>query len=162
MCALLLRVFCFCMCLTVYLMTGFVFFFLSSRRRHTSCALVTGVQTCALPISAGAASAAFAGLTGARRQQPAAEWPIGAGHTVEDLIREMLRPMLKEWLDANLPGLVDRLVRQEIERVARNADAARRRYSLTRARPRAPPRNHRGPDRRRGGTRRVNTVKSRG
>src|SRR3546814_8505235 len=96
MCALLLRVFCFCMCLTVYLMTGFVFFFLSSRRRHTSCALVTGVQTCALPISAGAASAAFAGLTGARRQQPAAEWPIGAGHTVEDLIREIDRKSVVE------------------------------------------------------------------
>src|SRR3546814_7096782 len=31
----------------------FVFFFFSSRRRHTSCALVTGVQTCALPISTG-------------------------------------------------------------------------------------------------------------
>src|SRR3546814_4066381 len=31
-----------------------VFFFFSSRSRHTSCALVTGVQTCALPISAGA------------------------------------------------------------------------------------------------------------
>src|SRR3546814_2157286 len=30
----------------------FVFFFFSSRRRHTRCALVTGVQTCALPISA--------------------------------------------------------------------------------------------------------------
>src|SRR3546814_18314926 len=30
-----------------------LFFFFSSRRRHTSCALVTGVQTCALPISAG-------------------------------------------------------------------------------------------------------------
>src|SRR3546814_15168946 len=29
----------------------FIFFFFSSRRRHTSCALVTGVQTCALPIS---------------------------------------------------------------------------------------------------------------
>src|SRR3546814_7708070 len=29
---------------------GFVFFFFSSRRRHTRCALVTGVQTCALPI----------------------------------------------------------------------------------------------------------------
>src|SRR3546814_1799091 len=29
-----------------------VFFFFSSRRRHTRCALVTGVQTCALPISA--------------------------------------------------------------------------------------------------------------
>src|SRR3546814_3348812 len=37
------------MCLSVW---GFVrFFFFSSRRRHTSCALVTGVQTCALPIS---------------------------------------------------------------------------------------------------------------
>src|SRR3546814_21057223 len=32
----------------------FLFFFFSSRRRHTRCALVTGVQTCALPISAGA------------------------------------------------------------------------------------------------------------
>src|SRR3546814_4073326 len=30
---------------------GDVYFFVSSRRRHTSCALVTGVQTCALPIS---------------------------------------------------------------------------------------------------------------
>src|SRR3546814_7622869 len=30
---------------------SFVFFFFSSRRRHTRCALVTGVQTCALPIS---------------------------------------------------------------------------------------------------------------
>src|SRR3546814_2454553 len=30
-----------------------VFFFFSSRRRHTRCALVTGVQTCALPISGG-------------------------------------------------------------------------------------------------------------
>src|SRR3546814_2270105 len=33
----------------------FFFFFFSSRRRHTRCALVTGVQTCALPISAGPA-----------------------------------------------------------------------------------------------------------
>src|SRR3546814_2076972 len=35
-----------------------MFFFFSSRRRHTRCALVTGVQTCALPISAAAASSA--------------------------------------------------------------------------------------------------------
>ena len=39
--------------------------------------------------------------------------------TLEDLVREMLRPMLKSWLDDNLPGLVERLVRTEIERVAR-------------------------------------------
>ena len=39
--------------------------------------------------------------------------------TLEDLVREMLRPMLKGWLDDNLPGLVERLVRSEIERVSR-------------------------------------------
>jgi cell pole-organizing protein PopZ len=41
------------------------------------------------------------------------------GRTLDDLVREMLRPMLKSWLDDNLPGLVERLVRNEIERVAR-------------------------------------------
>jgi uncharacterized protein len=39
--------------------------------------------------------------------------------TLEDLVREMLRPLLKSWLDDNLPGLVERLVRTEIERVSR-------------------------------------------
>jgi cell pole-organizing protein PopZ len=39
--------------------------------------------------------------------------------TLEDLVREMLRPMLKAWLDDNLPGLVERMVRAEIERVSR-------------------------------------------
>jgi uncharacterized protein len=39
--------------------------------------------------------------------------------TLEDLVREMLRPMLKTWLDENLPGMVERLVRSEIERVSR-------------------------------------------
>jgi cell pole-organizing protein PopZ len=39
--------------------------------------------------------------------------------TLEDLVREMLRPMLKNWLDDNLPTVVERLVRAEIERVAR-------------------------------------------
>ncbi|MFG1462916.1 DUF2497 domain-containing protein [Xanthobacter sp. DSM 24535] len=41
--------------------------------------------------------------------------------TVEDLVKEILRPMLKEWLDANLPAIVERLVRAEIERVSRTA-----------------------------------------
>jgi cell pole-organizing protein PopZ len=39
--------------------------------------------------------------------------------TLEDLVREMLRPMLKNWLDDNLPTIVERLIRAEIERVAR-------------------------------------------
>jgi uncharacterized protein len=39
--------------------------------------------------------------------------------TLEDLVKEMLRPLLKSWLDDNLPTLVERLVRAEIERVSR-------------------------------------------
>jgi cell pole-organizing protein PopZ len=41
--------------------------------------------------------------------------------TLEDLVKEMLRPMLKTWLDDNLPNLVERLVRAEIERVSRGS-----------------------------------------
>ncbi|MGF6171772.1 DUF2497 domain-containing protein [Ensifer sp. 4252] len=37
----------------------------------------------------------------------------------DEIAEEMLRPMLQEWLDDNLPTLVERLVREEIERVAR-------------------------------------------
>src|SRR3546814_1794736 len=54
----------FCLCLLVYLL--YFFFFFSSRRRHTRCALVTGVQTCALPIC----------------QRCAADPVAGAGHRV--------------------------------------------------------------------------------
>ena len=39
--------------------------------------------------------------------------------TLEDLVKEMLRPMLKSWLDDNLPNLVERIVKAEIERVSR-------------------------------------------
>jgi hypothetical protein len=39
--------------------------------------------------------------------------------TLEDLVREMLRPLLKGWLDDNLPEIVERLVKAEIERVSR-------------------------------------------
>lgn len=39
--------------------------------------------------------------------------------SVEDVVTEAIRPMLKSWLDENLPALVERLVRAEIERVAR-------------------------------------------
>ncbi len=39
------------------------------------------------------------------------------GPTLEDMVRDEMRPLLKEWLDANLPALVERLVQAEIERV---------------------------------------------
>lgn len=44
--------------------------------------------------------------------------------TLEELVRDLLRPMLKSWLDENLPQLVERIVREEIGRLA--LDAQRR------------------------------------
>jgi cell pole-organizing protein PopZ len=42
-----------------------------------------------------------------------------SGRTLEEVVSELLRPMLKSWLDENLPEMVERLVRAEIERVSR-------------------------------------------
>ena len=39
--------------------------------------------------------------------------------SLEDVVRETLRPMLKAWLDENLPGAVERMVQAEIERITR-------------------------------------------
>lgn len=41
------------------------------------------------------------------------------GRTLEGVVRALLRPMLKEWLDSNLPSIVDEKVQAEIDRVAR-------------------------------------------
>ena len=72
------------------------------------------------------ASATAAALSSLKQSQPepAPEPKLDSpsfrsGVTVEDLVLEALRPMLKEWLDANLPELVERLVRKEIERITR-------------------------------------------
>lgn len=49
--------------------------------------------------------------------------PIGNGNrTIEDLVKEVMRPMIKEWLDDNLPVLVERVVRREVERLSRTAE----------------------------------------
>jgi cell pole-organizing protein PopZ len=74
----------------------------------------------------GAAASAFARLNQAVQDSvppPAAPDPGpsvgGNGKTVEDLVKEMLRPMLKEWLDRNLPPMVERYVEREIVRLTR-------------------------------------------
>jgi cell pole-organizing protein PopZ len=46
---------------------------------------------------------------------------VAGGHSIESLVAELLRPLLREWLDANLAPLIDRLVRQEIEKLVRRA-----------------------------------------
>ena len=45
----------------------------------------------------------------------------GGPTTIEGLVREMLRPMLKEWLDENLPSIVEKQVEAEVQRIARMA-----------------------------------------
>jgi uncharacterized protein len=39
--------------------------------------------------------------------------------SLEDVVRETLRPMLKSWLDENLPRVVERMVQEEVERITR-------------------------------------------
>ena len=67
-----------------------------------------------------AAAAAAASSVGALMRTLANERTTATsrqGPTIEDLVREEMRPLLKEWLDTHLPPLVERLVRAEIERV---------------------------------------------
>lgn len=63
--------------------------------------------------SASAAAASFSQLSEAIAM-PA------AGRTLEDLVRELLRPLLKDWLDTNLPRIVEAKVAEEVERIARS------------------------------------------
>ena len=47
---------------------------------------------------------------------------IGNGaRTLEDMVLELMRPLLRQWLDQNLPPIVDRLVQKEIERISRRS-----------------------------------------
>lgn len=43
------------------------------------------------------------------------------GVTLEDIVRELLNPMLREWMDTNLPPMVERIVQKELEKLARRA-----------------------------------------
>jgi cell pole-organizing protein PopZ len=67
-----------------------------------------------------AASEAAAGSIGALIRSISSDRQVAIGRvglTLEDLVREELRPLLKAWLDSNLPALVERIVRAEIQRV---------------------------------------------
>jgi uncharacterized protein len=71
--------------------------------------------------TAAATAAAFSQLTAYGPRSEAGGVPLGgAGRTLEELVRELLRPMLKDWLDANLPPLVERVVKDEIQYMVRN------------------------------------------
>jgi cell pole-organizing protein PopZ len=76
-------------------------------------------------VSDAAAAASLAALSqlkqlGERREQRMSDIPLGEGpRTIEGLVREMLRPLLKEWLDSNLPDIVERIVHEEVDRLVR-------------------------------------------
>ncbi len=75
--------------------------------------------------AADAASKPFADLARVAEPEPApATGPTfgDSGRTVEDLVMELMRPMLREWLDDNLPTLVDRLVQKEIRHLVRRSE----------------------------------------
>ena len=73
--------------------------------------------------ASGAAAAAFAQL-GALPRERRREGELalgGAERTLDEIVRELLRPLLQAWLDDHLPGIVERLVREEITRVVGEA-----------------------------------------
>ena len=76
------------------------------------------------PLVAQAATDAASASMGALMRTLAAERQVSlyrGGPTLEDMVRDEMRPILKEWLDSNLPALVERVVRAEIERVSQRA-----------------------------------------
>ena len=75
--------------------------------------LVSETASVATTSALGELSKAVAEKTGKTR--------FGEGATIEDMVREMIRPMLREWLDEKLPGIVERLVRREIQNLADRA-----------------------------------------
>ena len=76
--------------------------------------------------AAASAASAFAGLAASFKkpeptQAASGDLPFVSGNTVEAMVAEMLRPLLKDWLDNNLPGIVQAAVQKEVERIARSA-----------------------------------------
>ena len=71
--------------------------------------------------AAASAASAFAGFASTLRKPDPMEPQTASGPTVDELARSLLRPLLKEWLDTNLPAIVEAQVRKEVERIARSA-----------------------------------------
>lgn len=68
--------------------------------------------------AASAALQGFAKLTSNLAVEKSSHAP---GITLEDIVREMLRPMLKDWIDSNLPTMIEKLVEKELDKLARKA-----------------------------------------
>ena len=87
----------------------------------TSLGAPTGYDTLVGDSAAASAASAFAGLASSMKKSEPVEEFTPVGPTLDELTRSLLRPMLKAWLDANLPAIVEAQVRKEVERIARSA-----------------------------------------
>lgn len=67
--------------------------------------------------SASAARQSLEALTAAVTPVAAVAAPAPAGRTMEEVVLDAIRPMLKDWLDTNLPGMVETMVAKEISRI---------------------------------------------
>jgi cell pole-organizing protein PopZ len=74
------------------------------------------------PDVAEASASAIAQLIARRAHTVVEVQSPGQGLLVETLVRQAVEPMLRDWLDANLQAIVERLVRREVERIARRAE----------------------------------------
>ncbi len=72
-------------------------------------------------LSSAAQSAALSSLAKLKSKMPINNPRSYDGITLEDIVREMLNPMLREWMDDNLPPMVERIVQKELEKLARRA-----------------------------------------
>lgn len=68
-----------------------------------------------------AAHAALQGFARLASHTPVERQSHLAGITLEDIVRDLMRPMLRDWLDQNLPPLIEKLVAKELQRLARQA-----------------------------------------
>lgn len=77
-------------------------------------------------VSTGAATTAIGAFSKVSKAfqptPPEASIADGSGRTVEQFIEDMIRPMLKDWLDRNMPPMVEKLVQQELQKIARRAE----------------------------------------
>ena len=93
--------------------------------KPTHALIETAPDTLLAPQTQALAAHSFAVLQEALKPEPAPPEGLrllrSGGPTIEDMVREELRLQLKDWLDAHLPDMVERLVRQEIERLVRPA-----------------------------------------
>jgi len=86
-------------------------------------AVAAGEDTLLSTTAAHATSSALGSLAGLMRHHSTSTLPLGdSSRTLESMVLELMKPMLKAWLDQNLPGLVHQVVEKEIQKISRSLE----------------------------------------